>query len=123
MKKVVTIIIVLLLGLMAFLYLGNSGSSSTGSLSAQIQAPQSADAQYIYNLLQQMNSVSLDDTIFSDPTFTSLNNNTVILTPQAAGRPNPFAPLGSIGTVQTQSNTTNSTVKTQTNQSSQPLIP
>ena len=59
-------------------------------------------AQYIYTMLQQMAQVTLDDSIFSKPNFQSLKDNTVSLTPQATGRNNPFAPVGTDSNSATQ---------------------
>lgn len=93
MKKILVLITVVIVALAAFWYLG-SGNQNTGSLSASVAAPQSADAKYIYSLLQSMSQVRLDDSIFSNSIFTSLKDNTVTLSAQASGRNNPFAPVG-----------------------------
>lgn len=55
--------------------------------------------------LFQLNSLKLDDSIFSDPVFLSLEDFTVEIAEQPQGRINPFAPLGreSRPTVQTSS--------------------
>jgi hypothetical protein len=44
--------------------------------------------------LLQLNSLKLDDSIFSDPVFVSLEDYTIEIAPQPQGRSNPFAPLG-----------------------------
>ena len=41
-----------------------------------------------------MQAVKLDDSIFANPIFQNLKDNTVSFSPQASGRPNPFAPIG-----------------------------
>ena len=46
-----------------------------------------------------MNQVQLNDSIFSDPTFQNLKDNTVTFTAEPAGRDNPFAPVGTNGAV------------------------
>lgn len=102
-KTIITIVIVGLLILLAFWYLGGSGANtpSTSSLTATNNADtsNSADAQQIYSLLQQMNQVQqgndLNDSIFSNPTFQNLKDNSVSFTMPPAGRDNPFAPIGS----------------------------
>lgn len=48
----------------------------------------------ILALLADLKSVRLDDSIFSDPAFQSLQDTSVELTAEPKGRPNPFAPLG-----------------------------
>ncbi len=98
MKKIITIIVVILVILLAFWYLGTSNTANTtgdSSLTASQSTSESTDAQYIYSLLQQMGQVKLDDSIFSDPSFESLKDNTVSFSAEPAGRANPFAPVGS----------------------------
>ena len=104
MKKIIAIITVILVIMIAFWYLGNSnstGSASDSSLSISQSTSDSPDAQYIYSLLQQMSQVksqgNLDDSLFSNPIFVGLQDNTISFSAPPAGRVNPFAPLGSIG--------------------------
>lgn len=44
-------------------------------------------------MLLRLNSLHLDDTIFQDPVFLSLEDFTIEIPPQPQGRSNPFAPL------------------------------
>jgi hypothetical protein len=47
-------------------------------------------------LLLNTQSIKLNDSIFSDPAFSSLHDSTIVLVPDATtGRPNPFAQFGS----------------------------
>jgi predicted PurR-regulated permease PerM len=94
MRKILTLVIVIILGAIAFFYLGGSGSNNTGSLVAQVQSTQSSEARDISNLLQKMYAVDLDDSIFSK--LNSFKDNTITLSQQISGRSNPFAPLGSV---------------------------
>jgi hypothetical protein len=48
----------------------------------------------ILALLADMKSVRLDESIFSDPMFQSLQDISVELIAEPKGRPNPFAPIG-----------------------------
>jgi hypothetical protein len=57
------------------------------------QAVNPAGAE-ILALLTEMKSIRLDEGLFSDPTFQSLQDTSVELNPEPKGRPNPFAPLG-----------------------------
>jgi len=112
-KNITIIIIVSLLIMVAFWYMGNSGTSSTAdtSLTTTQTSSESADAQYIYSLLQQMNQVKLQDTIFSAPAFLGLKDNTVSFSSLPAGRNNPFAPLGSTGNAVPASTTIKVSIK------------
>ena len=49
-------------------------------------------------ILLQLRAVSLSGTIFSDPTFMSLQDFGSQIVPEPVGRPNPFAPLSSTST-------------------------
>jgi hypothetical protein len=82
------------IGLVAFWYLTKT-DTSTAYLVADVKTTDTTDATYIYNILQQMAKVNLDDSIFSNQIFQGLKDNTVSFSPQASGRNNPFAPIGS----------------------------
>lgn len=100
-RNIFILIIIALVIMVAFWYLKGSNSSSSSSLTATQSSSDSADAQYIYSLLQQMSQVKLDDSIFSDPSFENLKDNTVTFSSEPSGRNNPFAPVGSNGTPST----------------------
>lgn len=44
-------------------------------------------------LVSQLQPISFDTTIFSDPKFTSLVDLTMPVAPESSGRPDPFAPV------------------------------
>jgi hypothetical protein len=48
----------------------------------------------IVNVLLQLRAVTLSGTIFTDPTFMTLQDFGSEIVPEPVGRPNPFAPLG-----------------------------
>jgi hypothetical protein len=51
-------------------------------------------ANFLATLLSVKN-ITLDDSIFNDPTFATLRDTSIVLVPdQTQGRPNPFAPIG-----------------------------
>lgn len=91
-KNILVIILIIAIGVIAFVYL-NKSDSSTSLLTTDSATSDSADAKYIYNILQQMKSVQLNDSIFSDPTFQGLKDNVVNFSPQESGRVNPFSPI------------------------------
>ena len=68
-------------------------SSTDATLVADSNTASSNDAQTIYNLLQKMAKVKLDDSIFSNQIFQNLKDNSVDVAPQETGRDNPFAPI------------------------------
>jgi|SRR6185295_11437407 len=52
--------------------------------------------QDLIGLLLKLRSITLNDSIFTDPAFQSLQDFGKELVPEPVGRANPFAPLGSI---------------------------
>jgi hypothetical protein len=55
----------------------------------------SLDTKDFLSVLLSVKSIRLDDAIFSDISFTNLNDSNIVLTPDGnEGRPNPFAPIG-----------------------------
>jgi len=104
-KNAVIIISIVVILLVAYMYFNQSSAPSASYLVSNNPSTDSADAKYIYNILQQMAKVTLNDSIFSDPVFQSLKDNTVSFPAQAAGRSNPFAPVGSISAPTNQSTT------------------
>lgn len=69
------------------LVVADSGPSPTEGATNQ-------QGREILALLSDIKSVQLDESIFSDPRFQSLQDTSVDLKPEAKGRTNPFAPLG-----------------------------
>ena len=70
-------------------------------------------------LLLDVKNIKLDDSIFSDPAFTSLHDSSIVLTPDTdTGRVNPFAPIG----VDSTSSVTNSPSSTPASTPFTPLV-
>lgn len=79
-----------------FLFFGNS--APTPSLQV-IRPEKSADkgiSQELLATLLQLHSITLDSSVWADPSFQSLRDFGVALAPAPVGRDNPFAPLGSV---------------------------
>ncbi|MBM3261371.1 hypothetical protein FJY93_03045 [Candidatus Kaiserbacteria bacterium] len=55
--------------------------------------PVDKDTQRILEILLALRAVSLDDVIFSNPSFISLKDFSTKIIPEPVGRPDPFAPL------------------------------
>ena len=75
----------------------------SGTASAPLTATP-IDSAISGNLLTTLNSlhtIRLDNSIFTNPLFVSLSDFGVTIPPQAAGRGNPFAPIGKGGGVST----------------------
>ena len=90
LKTYGTIAIVVLVFVLVYFYVsGGSPSSSTLTQGSGDGAIGSSEL----SLLNQVNSLKIDTTLFSDPAFLSLQDYSVAITPENVGRPNPFAPL------------------------------
>jgi len=106
-NTIITIALVVVLGTVVFWYLSRQNNSAE-YLITDVSSTESVDAKYIYNILQKMAQVTLDNKIFTNQIFQNLKDNTVSFSPQAAGRNNPFAPIGSDSQEQTIQATTSS---------------
>jgi hypothetical protein len=82
--------IVLLLAAGFWVYMTYFTGSSGELLTSNASSPLSQD---VLLTLSNLNTLKLDDSIFSDPVFTSLSDYSVAIPPEAAGRRNPFAPF------------------------------
>lgn len=100
-KPLIALIVIVVLALGAYFYFkGTPDASSTSSLDTQ-SSPLSADAQAtsirVLSLLNQINSLKIDASIFDSAVYKSLLDYTIEIPEQNVGRPNPFAPIsGSI---------------------------
>jgi hypothetical protein len=74
-------------------------SSSTPTASeTEVFEQNSSVAREFLTLLLSVKSIKLNDAIFSDSSFASLRDSSIVLTPDATqGRPNPFAPFAPFG--------------------------
>ncbi len=74
----------------------SSSSTTEGAPGVSSTGGQNPIAENFLSLLLNIKNIQLDDSIFSDPAFLSLRDSSIELIPDAnAGRPNPFAQIGS----------------------------
>ena len=92
-NNIITLVLVIVVGMIAYWYLTKTDTTA-GYLVTDVKTTDTVDAKYIYNILQQMEQVTLDDSIFENPAFKKLKDNYVSFPAQVAGRNNPFAPVG-----------------------------
>jgi hypothetical protein len=71
----------------------NSNDTTTG-VSVSGGTPSSPAEVNFLNLSSQIEPVTFDTSILSDPRFTSLVDIHTAILPEATGRKNPFAPIG-----------------------------
>ena len=75
----------------------SSNTATSGGTEASPSASNPLATEDFLTLLLGVKNIKLNDTIFSDPAFSSLHDSSIVLSldPTEEGRPNPFAPLGS----------------------------
>ena len=88
-------IVVVLGGVYYFL---SSGSSSPALLTATDTGASSPQSQSLLVVLANLKTIRLDDSVFSDPVFTSLSDFDVVIAPENVGRRNPFVPFTTTAT-------------------------
>ena len=92
MKRYGVVAGVVLVLAVAYLYMSGGSSPSSGTLTAGTQYGTVGASELA--LLNQVRSLSIDTSLFTDPSFLSLVDYSVAIPPQSVGvRPNPFAPL------------------------------
>ncbi len=94
-KNLVAIIIFTVAAALLYYFYSSSGSST--ELLTNTSATQSPISQEVLTTLGNLRTIKLDSSIFNDPLFASLSDFGVTIPPAAAGRRNPFAPVGQGG--------------------------
>ncbi len=82
-------LVVLLAALMYFMFV--AGDAPEGAVVSQSESD-SVSRELIVTL-SNLNTIKLDDSIFTDAVFVSLSDFGVQIPPQNVGRRNPFAPI------------------------------
>lgn len=102
--KVLAIILAVVLAVAAWYFLSGSSAPPTVLSNDQTnQAPQGTE-QMVQSLLA-LQAVTLDSTLFSDPSYQILKDYTTPIAQEPAGRPDPFAPIGAGAAVTTNVST------------------
>ena len=90
----------ILIGIVVLLLLGAGGyyfyySDSTAiPLEGTTAESDASVGQDILDLVAKLDAVKIDSTLFAGPLFSSLKDIEIPITPEVAGRGNPFAPIG-----------------------------
>ncbi len=87
----IAIVVIAVIGY--FYYSGKSQGSDTSLLVATPNAEEQAVGARVLSLLNQIQSLHIDTTIFKNPAYQSLRDYTVSIPALNVGRYNPFAPL------------------------------
>jgi hypothetical protein len=82
---------IVVLVVLGYIYFAYFSGSSTPALTSTDTA-NTALSQNLLVTLQNLQTIKLDNSIFSDPAFISLTDFGVTIPPQAVGNPDPFLP-------------------------------
>jgi len=93
-RKVVITALVVILAFFAYTYFFKPDTSDSVLISSTDATGGLAQGREIIALLTDLKSLKLDESIFQDPVFRSLEDFTLPIDPEPQGRTNPFAPLG-----------------------------
>ncbi len=93
-KTIILVGVLVVIGFFAYSYFFTG--TPQAALTASTPSANAAVDQDLIALLSTLNSIKLDGTIFSDPSFQSLQDFSQALVPEPVGRQNPFASLGSV---------------------------
>ncbi len=91
---IIAIIIIAAFAVYSFFFTGKQDAALSQSAPSK---DENVD-QDLITLLLQLKAIKLDDSFFSNITFKSLQDFSQELVPEATGRTNPFAPLGTAST-------------------------
>lgn len=105
LKKIIIFVVVFILIVIVIKMVGGDKQQDQSLTSSAVDVDtsllgdeQSQVADEFLNTLLNLNTITLEGGIFTDPRFTALVDYTVALTPQPVGRSNPFSPVGSTTT-------------------------
>ncbi len=107
-KNIIIFAVIIIVVIAAYFFFTNKKTPALPSLSGSAGAPientpavsdqnaiDATSGQEFLATLLSIKNITLNDHIFSDPAFKTLNDSTKELVPEGnEGRPNPFAPIG-----------------------------
>lgn len=94
-KTIIGGVVVIVLAIVVYFMYFAGGSSSATLTSSDAN---SVISQNLLVTLQNLHTIKLDDSIFTNPIFVSLTDFGVTIPPENVGRTDPFMPLGGTGT-------------------------
>ena len=84
-------IVIIIAAIGYFYFTGSTAPANTGLVSSNPDS--AAVGSQVLSLLNQIQSLKIDTSLFSDPGYMTLRDYSVAIPPVNVGRPNPFAPL------------------------------
>ena len=124
-KAIILVVVVIIIAVFWNIFSGKKADDASlmvleGEGSAFALTDDSLVEDTFLGTLLNISSLSLNDSVFGDPRFASLQDFTVTLIPQTLGRTNPFLPAG---TVVSPTTTTAATLTTPTTQTTTTTTP
>lgn len=119
-KAIILVVVVIIIAIFWNIFSGKKANNASltvieGDGSALALTDDTIVEDTFLGTLLNISSLSLNDSVFGDPRFSSLQDFTVTLIPQPLGRTNPFLPAGTVApTASTTTSTTVTTPVTQT---------
>jgi hypothetical protein len=93
-SKMPYLIVTLIVALLLLGYFYWSGSQTTENLTFDIvDGSNQAVGVRVLNLLNEINSLNIDNSFFNDPAYQTLRDNSVSIPPLPVGRSNPLSPI------------------------------
>lgn len=92
-KTMITILVVLVLAVIYLYFLGDEGPTASSLL---VGTEVGGIGATELSLLNQMKSLHIDTSLFSDPAYEALVDYSVAIQPEPVGRPDPFAPVNGV---------------------------
>ncbi len=92
-QTLILVIVIVVIAFFAYTYFFTGKDSGAVLETQEVSIVTPAD-QDLISLLLELKSITLDESIFSNPSFQSLQDFSQELVPEPVGRINPFAPLG-----------------------------
>lgn len=96
-KRILIILGVLILVFIIYSFMKGDSTANQGAISITENSnaePQNPIGQQFFNQLLTLQNIRLDNQVFSDPRFQSLEDFSQPIPDEPQGRPNPFAPIG-----------------------------
>jgi hypothetical protein len=92
-KTWIWIVIIIIIAVVGYFYLSGSSAPASSALVQSSGSDSEAVGSQVLSLLNQIQSLNIDTSLFTDPGYQTLRDYSVAIPPVAVGRPNPFAPL------------------------------
>ena len=101
-KVLMLVVTLFVFGIVYYTFFVSKGSTTTLLSTGATLGDQTQQSQQLLVVLANLRTIQLNDAIFSDPTYLSLTDFSVAITPETVGRHNPFLPFTFTGTTTQQ---------------------